>query len=197
MNLDFPSDLQSNLVELQDYYQRLVEFGSSQLAHINALLQSPNIPNITSTSEESYEELSEEVVRKEIAPTVKKRVKPAIFNASASASTAKVSSKGKVKKTTTATTAKSKPSDMLALNPAYQGQTLLSAIAQVLKSLEGQKVNADTVVKELHGELPPDLLRIAKERVTKNLSKGKIENKWDSVPDQTGLYTFSMSKINS
>jgi hypothetical protein len=197
MNLEFPSDLQSNLIELQAYYQRLVEFGSSQLAHINALLQSPSIP---STSAESFEELSEEVVRKEIAPAIKKRVKPAIFNAStpsSSASTAKVTSKGKAKKTSISSTAKSKPSDMLALNPAYQGQTLLSAIAQVLKSLEGQKVNADTVVKELHGELPPDLLRIAKERVTKNLSKGKIENKWDSVPDQTGLYTFSMSKINS
>jgi len=192
MNLDFPSDLQSNLVELQDYYQRLVEFGSSQLAHINALLQTPNI-----TSEESYEQSSEEVVRKEIAPTVKKRVKPAIFNASAPSSSSAKTPKGKAKKTLTSTSVKTKPSDILTLNPAYRGQTLLSAIAQVLKSLEGQKVNADTVVKELHGELPPDLLRIAKERVTKNLSKGKIENKWDSVPDQTGLYTFSMSKINS
>lgn len=186
MNLDFPSDLQSNLEELQDYYQNLVEHANSQLAHVKALLQSPAVPPI---SEES-------VVVKEIAePAPKKRVKPAIF---ASAPTAKISSKGKTKtKVPSSTKSSSKPSDILALRPAYQGQTLLLAIAQVLKSHEGEKVNADTVVKELHGDLPSDLFRIAKERITKNLSKGKIEKKWDSVPEQTGLYTFSLSKMNS
>ena len=86
---------------------------------------------------------------------------------------------------------------MLAIRPNYQGQTLLEAIARVLKKFSGQKVNADMVVEELHGELSPDLYRIARERVVKNLSKGKVEGKWDSIPDQAGFYTFSLTKIKS
>jgi len=187
MNLDFPSDLQSNLEELKDYYQRLVDHASSQLAHVKALLQSPTVPSIPA-------ELSEEtpVVKEIPAPTpTKKRVKPAIFSASVPDPVVK-SPRGKKAKSGRSST---KPSELLALRPAFQGLTLLLAIAQVLKSYEGQKVNADTVVKELHGDLSPDLFRIAKERVTKNLSKGKIEKLWDSVPEQTGLYTFSLSKL--
>jgi hypothetical protein len=189
MNLDFPSDLQSNLEELKDYYQRLVDHASSQLAHVKALLQTPAAPSIPEASMEPP------VVKEIPAPAPKKRVKPAIFSASVPAPTpvTKSSPRGKAKAKVTAKSS-TKPSELLALRPTYKGLTLLLAIAQVLKSYEGHKVNADTVVKELHGDLPPDLFRIAKERVTKNLSKGKIEKKWDSVPDQTGLYTISLSK---
>jgi hypothetical protein len=186
MNLDFPSDLQSNLEELKDYYQRLVDHASSQLAHVKALLQSPTVPSMPT-------ELSEEppVVKEIPAPTPKKRVKPAIFSAAVPDPVVKSPRVKKAKSGRSST----KPSELLALRPAFQGLTLLLAIAQVLKSYEGQKVNADTVVKELHGDLSPDLFRMAKERVTKNLSKGKIEKLWDSVPEQTGLYTFSLSKF--
>jgi hypothetical protein len=52
------------------------------------------------------------------------------------------------------------------------------------------------VVKELHGELSPDLFRIANDRVIKNLSKGKLEGKWDRVPEQVGFYTSSLTKMN-
>ncbi|AFY75309.1 hypothetical protein Syn7502_03460 [Synechococcus sp. PCC 7502] len=187
MSLDFPPDLQSNLQELQDYYQKLVDHATSQLAHVQALLQSPVAPSVPTIPEES-------VVKEITPPASKKKAKPAIFSPSVPVSTpvVKTSGKGKAK---TKTTTKIKPSSILPLLPPYQGLTLLTAIAQVLKNHEGEKVNADTVVKELHGDLSTDKFRIAKERVTKNLSKGKIENKWDSVPDQTGLYTFSLSKL--
>jgi hypothetical protein len=185
MNLDFPSDLQSNLEELKDYYQRLVDHATGQLAHVKALLQSPAVPSIP-------EDSSEPPVVKEIAvPTPKKRVKAAIFSASVPDPVVKAPRAKKAKSGRSST----KPSELLPLRPAYQGLTLLLAIAQVLKGHEGQKVNADTVVKELHGDLSPDLFRVAKERVTKNLSKGKIEKLWDSVPEQTGLYTISLSKF--
>lgn len=190
MNLDFPSDLQSNLQDLQNYYQGLVDHATSQLAHVTALLQSPNVPSI---AEESS--LEESIVVKEISPpTSKRKVKPAIFSPTTPAATPVVKTprgKAKVK-----SSAKSKPSDILILRPAYQGKILLEAIAQVLENHEGQKLNADAVVKELHGDLSSDLFRMAKERVTKNLSKGKIEKRWYSVPGQTGLYTFSLSKLN-
>ncbi len=194
MNLDFPSDLQSNLQDLQSYYQGLVEHATSQLAHVKALLQSPNVPSI---AEESPLESKEPIVVKEIStPTSKKRVKPAIFSPANPAATPVVKApRGKAKAKSSPT--KSKPSDILILRPAFQGKILLEAIAQVLENHQGQKLNADEVVKELHGDLPSDLFRMAKERVTKNLSKGKIETRWYSVPGQTGLYTFSLSKLNS
>ncbi len=188
MNLDFPSELQSNLEELKNFYQRQIEHASLQLAHLEALLQNSTVPSV-----------SEEFIQKPVAaPTVKIKARPAIFNASAqsspthSAVTAKSAPRAKVKPKTTT---RSKPSDILALRPPYHGQTLLMAISQVLRDSEGKKVNADTVVKELHGDLPLDLFRLAKERITKNLSKGKLEKRWDSVPDQAGLYTFSLSSL--
>jgi predicted RNase H-like HicB family nuclease len=90
-----------------------------------------------------------------------------------------------------------KPRSTLAVRQMYQGYTLLEAIAKILKQLEGQKVDGDMVVKELYGELSPDLFRIAKERVIKNLSKGKIERMWDRVPEQVGFYTSSLTKIRN
>lgn len=185
MNLDFPPDLQSNLEDLQDYYQRLVDYANAQLSHVKALLNTPPIPESP----------------KEVA-VVKRQSKPAIFSNSAPVSISPVEKKsprtekarGRAK-TKPATTRRSriKPSDLLALRPEYQGQTLLGAIAQVLQKNEGKKLNADAVVKELHGELSEDLFRTAKDRVTKNLSKGKLEKKWESVPGQTGYYTSSNS----
>lgn len=182
MNLDFPSELQSNLEELQDYYQRLVEHANAQLSHVNALLNSPAIP-----------ESPKEVV------VARKQPKPAIFSNSApvslgtvvkkSSRTEKPATRGTKPKTASQRRTKVKPSDLLPLLPEYQGQTLLAAIAQVLEKNEGKKLNADAVVKELHGELSEDLFRSAKERITKNLSKGKLEKKWESVAGQTGYYT--------
>jgi len=189
MNLEFPSALQSNLVELQSYYQGQIDYASSQLAHVKALLQSSTAPTV------ALEPVIEKAVVKDITPpTPKQKAKPAIFSPSVPAvPVVKAPAKGKAK----AKVVKTKPSDILPLRTPYLGLILLDAIAKVLKNHEGQKVNADTVVKELHGELSAELFRKAKERVTKNLSKGKIEDRWYSVPGQTGFYTISVDKLTN
>ncbi|CAN1210696.1 HTH HARE-type domain-containing protein [Tumidithrix helvetica PCC 7403] len=93
--------------------------------------------------------------------------------------------------------AESGRSGSIKLRSSYQGSTLTEAIEKVLQERKGEYVNADSVVKALYGELTPDVFRVAKERVTKNLSKGKIEGKWERVPEQLGYYTLSLAAIKA
>lgn len=83
----------------------------------------------------------------------------------------------------------------LKMRAPYQGSTMMSAIAKILQERKGEFVNADMVVKTLYGDLPSETYRIVKDRVTKSLSKGKIDGLWERVPDQAGYYTLSMSAV--
>ncbi len=92
---------------------------------------------------------------------------------------------------------KSGRSSSLAFRPLYQGNTLTDAIEKVLQERKGEFVNADSVVKALYGDLSVENFRQAKDRVTKNLSKGKLDGKWERVPNQLGYYTLSMSAVKA
>ncbi|WP_103667931.1 hypothetical protein [Pseudanabaena sp. BC1403] len=85
----------------------------------------------------------------------------------------------------------------LIMRPLYQGNTLTDAIEKVLQERKGEFVNADSVVKALYGDLSAENFRQAKDRVTKNLSKGKLDGKWERVPNQLGYYTLSMSAVKA
>jgi hypothetical protein len=85
----------------------------------------------------------------------------------------------------------------LVMRPLYQGNTLTDAIEKVLQERKGEFVNADSVVKALYGDLSLENFRQAKDRVTKNLSKGKLDGKWERVPHQLGYYTLSMSAVKA
>jgi hypothetical protein len=85
----------------------------------------------------------------------------------------------------------------LVMRPLYQGNTLTDAIEKVLQERKGEFVNADSVVKALYGDLSAENFRQAKDRVTKNLSKGKLDGKWERVPNQLGYYTLSMSAVKA
>jgi hypothetical protein len=85
----------------------------------------------------------------------------------------------------------------LVMRPLYQDNTLTDAIEKVLQERKGEFVNADSVVKALYGDLSAENFRQAKDRVTKNLSKGKLDGKWERVPNQLGYYTLSMSAVKA
>jgi outer membrane biosynthesis protein TonB len=85
----------------------------------------------------------------------------------------------------------------LVMRPLYQCNTLTDAIEKVLQERKGEFVNADSVVKALYGDLSAENFRQAKDRVTKNLSKGKLDGKWERVPNQLGYYTLSMSAVKA
>lgn len=74
----------------------------------------------------------------------------------------------------------------------YHNLTMHEAIAQVLKT-KGGAVDTDTIVYALYGrDLTPEQFKVAKDRVTKSLSKGKQEGKWYRLPDRAGVYTASL-----
>jgi hypothetical protein len=83
----------------------------------------------------------------------------------------------------------------LKMKDSYLGKTMLDAIGMVLKANTGKAVSADSVVNSLYGALSDDQFRVAKDRVTKSLSKGKIDDMWDRVPNQLGVYTISASSL--
>lgn len=74
---------------------------------------------------------------------------------------------------------------------AYQSKTMLDAIEQVLVENSGSSVSIEDVVQALYGDLKPSLYKIAKDRVTKGLSKGKVNGMWQKVAGQQGFYTIS------
>jgi hypothetical protein len=74
---------------------------------------------------------------------------------------------------------------------AYQSKTMLDAIGQVLEENRGTSVSIEDVVQSLYGDLKPSLYKIAKDRVTKGLSKGKVNSMWQKVSGQQGFYTIS------
>lgn len=74
---------------------------------------------------------------------------------------------------------------------AYDRLTMHEAIAQVLQR-QGGAVDTDTVVHELYGTLDNEEFKVAKDRVTKSLSKGKQLGKWYRIPDRAGVYTASL-----
>jgi outer membrane biosynthesis protein TonB len=121
--------------------------------------------------------------------------------ATATPKAAKVVAATKAKKTEApAKPAQSKKSgrmSSLIMRPLYHGNTLTDAIEKVLQERKGEFVNADSVVKALYGDLSVENFRQAKDRVTKNLSKGKLDGKWERVPNQLGYYTLSMSAVKA
>ncbi len=113
----------------------------------------------------------------------------------AAKTTAKASKKAEAVAAKSPQPKKSGRSSSLAFRPLYQGNTLTDAIEKVLQERKGEFVNADSVVKALYGDLSVENFRQAKDRVTKNLSKGKLDGKWERVPNQLGYYTLSISLI--
>ncbi len=135
------------------------------------------------------------------APAAKAVKAPkALANKAPKATPAKAAPKTSKKAEEAAKTSQPKKSgrmSSLVMRPLYQGNTLTDAIEKVLQERKGEFVNADSVVKALYGDLSAENFRQAKDRVTKNLSKGKLDGKWERVPNQLGYYTLSMSAVKA
>ncbi len=139
------------------------------------------------------------IAKVEKAPKVAKILK-AVKDPKATAKT--IASSPKASKKSQSATSETHPKksgrmSSLVMRPLYQGNTLTDAIEKVLQERKGEFVNADSVVKALYGDLSVENFRQAKDRVTKNLSKGKLDAKWERVPNQLGYYTLSMSAVKA
>jgi hypothetical protein len=108
----------------------------------------------------------------------------------------------KLKKAPKPTKKPSAPKPAVSLAPfefssKYSGKTLTAAVEQILSERDGQAVSIEDVVAVLYDELDSEQFKVAKDRVTKNLSKGKVTGLWDRVPEKSGYYTFSAASLES
>jgi hypothetical protein len=206
MSIDLPVNLQpdgfgASLQALQSHlqgflaeYEDKVAQARAQLAHVEALLGSlpAEAPKAKGKKKEAVVVAPVVVAPAVIAevpkaPTTKgRKPKAAAKPEAAPAATPAAKGKGRGHRRGSLTT-----------RPAYEGLTLTESIEKILNERQGQAVNADDVVNILYGELPETVFRVAKERVTKNLSKGKGENRWKRVPNQLGYYTLSLESLKT
>jgi hypothetical protein len=215
MSIDLPVNLQpdgfsASLLALQSHlqgflaeYEDKVAQARAQLAHVEALLGS--LP----TEAPKAKSKKKEVIAPVIAPVVVPEI-PAAIVVPVVTEVPTAPKKGRKPKAVAVTplpapvatpAAKGRGRGhrrgSLTMRPSYEGLTLTEAIQKILTEREGQAVNADDVVNILYGNLEETVFRVAKERVTKNLSKGKGENKWSRVPTQLGYYTISLADLKS
>lgn len=198
MNLEIPSNLQPTLVAIQKHYQDVIIYANAQIAHVEALLGKSAF-SLTPVSPIEKSELVSAIPVP--SPTSDNKAPINVANVARSSKTQGSSTKSSLLKGKLSPKSKSgnlKPKDLLELKPQYQGKPILVAIREALKSREGEALLTSEITRELHGDkLSPDLFKLAKGRLLKSLSKGKIDGLWDGVPGKTGYYTFSLKTLQS
>ncbi len=175
---------QPTLESLQFYYQTIAtdyennaKQARAQLDHVEALLRSS-----TRSTQGAFKPQASVAAPVALltakAPTPQRESKPA------AAAPARVSTPSKRE-------APARRGSAPRFLKAYQSKTMLDAIGQVLLDQRGASVSIEDVVQALYGDLKPSLYKVAKDRVTKGLSKGKVNGMWDKVAGQQGYYTMS------
>ena len=186
--------LQSHLQGFLAEYEDKVAQARTQLAHVEALLESlpAEAPQAKSKKKEAVATVAApaiaEIAEVPVPPTPTKGRQPKAVAKPSAAPAVTSTAKGR---------GRGHRRGSLTMRPSYEGLTLTEAIEKILNERQGQAVNADDVVSILYGELVETVFRVAKERVTKNLSKGKGENKWKRVPTQLGYYTLSLEDLKT
>ena len=184
--------LHSSLQSFLSEYEDKVAQARDQLAHVEALLGT--LPAQAPTTKAKKKEVVAvapvvaAVVIDEVLPAPTKGRKPKDIAKPSVAPVAMPAATGR---------GRGHRRGSLTTRPAYEGLTLTEAIEKILNERQGQAVNADDVVSILYGDLTESVFRVAKERVTKNLSKGKGENRWKRVPNQLGYYTLSLETLKT
>lgn len=186
MNADISSQIKSEKIQptlesLQFYYQtiaadyeNMAKQARAQLDHVEALLRT----SVKSTQESFKPQANV------IAPA-------ALLTAKAPTPVQRESKPAPARVSTSKREAPARRGSAPRFVKAYQNKTMLDAIGQVLLDHRGTSVSIEDVVQSLYGDLKPSLYKVAKDRVTKGLSKGKVNGMWDKVTGQQGYYTMS------
>jgi len=169
--------LQAHYKEIIEKYKPVLDHAIDQLTYIEGLLsgfstvptsqvpKSQEFQSIVVKSEVKVESpkviVTREAVTKNVAPKTKARKAPKLSSSSKS----------------------------LTLLSKFTGETLTSAVAKVLEDRRGKEVGIEEVVTALYGKIGSEEFKVAKDRVTKNLSKGKVSGLWERVPEKIGYYT--------
>ncbi|TVP55567.1 MAG: hypothetical protein EA343_24900 [Nodularia sp. (in: Bacteria)] len=207
--LEPPEALLSPLLELRDYYARLVgEYESlykqarSQLDHVEALLS-----NGSSSSDASIAHLENVQTRHRLSPPAEKdSFSSPDQSVNSTQSEFQDSDNREIDdsaKTTTEILESPESQDKsikvpdIPMLPEYQPQSRMEAIKSLLYDHLGTVCHIDFIVRSLYGDLEPPIFKVVKGRVQSSLTQGRERRVWFGIPDEPGCYTLSLSLVNS
>ncbi|MBE9205273.1 hypothetical protein IQ244_01755 [Nostoc sp. LEGE 06077] len=218
-----PQTLISPLLELRDYYARLVEeYGNlynqarSQLNNVEGLLSS-----WSSSSEANNKLLTVEVVNKMLSASQEDLLlSPSSDGVATSDSELEAYPDAEQPDTeelapdssasTTTNINESPVIDSTFLNKDfslnnvdipmlsdYQSLTRMEAIKQLLEQHLGTVCHIDFIVRSLYGDLEPHVFKVVKGRVQSSLTQGRERQAWFGIPNEPGCYTLDLGLVNT
>ncbi|MCC5634473.1 hypothetical protein LC593_01140 [Nostoc sp. CHAB 5844] len=214
-----PQTLISPLLELRDYYARLVEeYGNlynqarSQLNNVEGLLSS-----WSSISDANNKLLTVEVVNEFSASKEDLLLSPSSHDVTTSDSELEehqdsaLPESEELDSDSSASTIKESPAkdttfqnkdfslnnvDIPMLSE-YQSLTRMEAIKKLLEQHLGTVCHIDFIVRSLYGDLEPHMFKVVKGRVQSSLTQGRERQAWFGIPNEPGCYTLDLSLVNA
>jgi hypothetical protein len=199
----------SPLLELRDYYARLVEEyeslhtqARSQLNHVEALLSNwSSRPNSEVAHKVPLLSLPDNISRSDIELVESNQAEefPALKKLEVKSYGSKIQNSNdfpaiEISLDQTEDLIKGVDIPML---PQYQHLTRMEAIKKLLQDNLGIVCHIDFVVRTLYGELQPQVFRVVKGRVQSSLTQGKERSIWSAIPDEPGCYTLDLGLVTS
>ncbi|BAB73509.1 hypothetical protein ACN23B_09025 [Anabaena sp. FACHB-709] len=219
-----PQDFVSPLLELRDYYARLVEEyetlftqARSQLDHVEALLST------WSPSAEKKEQISIGDISPDVSTSFPKKSLPSATNGISPTEVNLVESKevesqnsgsleiesfvntdednNESPEPSSSPTIEITPETIkgtdIPMLPEYQSLTRMEAIKKLLEEHLGAVCHIDFIVRSLYGELESYIFRVVKGRVQSSLTQGRERQAWFGIPDEPGCYTLDLGLVSS
>ncbi|MBE9004852.1 hypothetical protein IQ259_07340 [Fortiea sp. LEGE XX443] len=218
-----PQTLISPLLELRDYYARLVEEyenlynqARSQLNNVEGLLSS-----WSSLSEANNKLLTAEVVNEILSASQKdlllspsshgvatsdrkleeypdsEQQDSEELETDSSASITTNTDESSVKDSTPQSKDNSLNNVDIPMLSEYESLTRMEAIKKLLEQHLGTVCHIDFIVRSLYGELKPHVFRVVKGRVQSSLTQGRERQAWFGMPNEPGCYTLDLSLVNA
>lgn len=208
-----PQNLISPLVELRDYYTRLVEEyetlytqARSQLDRVEGLLSqwssnlngNGKLSQLEAARSTSSHEGSLLSLPDRISHTDKDLVSK---HSDLSSDNLEINNSATVTEDTKEFSASTiensnKVADIPMLRE-HQPLTRMEAIKKLLQEHLGTVCHIDFIVRSLYGDLEPSVFKVVKGRVQSSLTQGRERNAWSAIPDEPGCYTLDLSLVTS
>ncbi|WP_414550429.1 hypothetical protein [Anabaena sp. CCY 0017] len=199
-----PEAFISPLLELRDYYTRLVEEyeslysqARSQLDHVDALLS-----NWSSSSDTNGNGATVKMLREGSSPPPAPDSLLSISEETLSSTQSEFPRANNLERdnsdvTTTESQDQSIKVPDIPMLPEYQPQTRMEAIKSLLHDHLGTVCHIDFIVRSLYGDLDPPIFKVVKGRVQSSLTQGRERKAWWGIPDEPGCYTLNLNLVNS
>jgi hypothetical protein len=204
-----PQTLISPLLELRDYYARLVEEyeilysqARSQLTNVEALLSS-----WSSQSEANNSLLTVAVVNEMLSASQEDLLLSPSNEGKSTPLESNPQDSDNLETDDSASTINtqefplSKDNSLnnvdIPMLAEYANLTRMEAIKKVLEQHLGTVCHIDFIVRSLYGELPPHVFKVVKGRVQSSLTQGRERQVWFGMPNEPGCYTLDLSLVNA